>query len=215
VVITIIALLIAILLPSIRKAREVAQAVTCQSNLRQIGIVFQYYIDENEQNLPPLAMVSTFPFPANEGGRWYTNLLVNAGYIPAEWANEDWGSTAFGFGAWACPSVESDSQFAWSGGYGVNETRLMRFSYLGGAPNLNELKRPSDLLLIADCHALDFGNWVTWIAMWDPIDFDWNVGFQQAAPRHSGNANITFVDGHAEAVHFDLVEANHGNMFNE
>src|SRR4051812_26873230 len=48
VVIAIIAVLISILLPSLRKAKESAQAVQCQSNLRQWGIYFCMYITDNK-----------------------------------------------------------------------------------------------------------------------------------------------------------------------
>lgn len=43
VVIGIIALLIAILVPTLNKAREASQRVTCGSNLRQLGVMFQLY----------------------------------------------------------------------------------------------------------------------------------------------------------------------------
>ena len=48
VVISIIALLISILLPSLGKARETAQNVLCQNNLRQIGIGTQMYLDDQK-----------------------------------------------------------------------------------------------------------------------------------------------------------------------
>lgn len=52
VVIGIIALLIGILLPALSHARLAAQAVECQSNLRQIGIGFRLYADANVGCLP-------------------------------------------------------------------------------------------------------------------------------------------------------------------
>jgi len=52
VVIGIIALLIAVLLPTLHRARESATALLCQSNLRQIGHGFQIYANTNRGSLP-------------------------------------------------------------------------------------------------------------------------------------------------------------------
>jgi prepilin-type N-terminal cleavage/methylation domain-containing protein len=52
VVIGIIALLIAILLPSLNKARQAALQVACLSNLRQIGMGFTLYAQGNKGNWP-------------------------------------------------------------------------------------------------------------------------------------------------------------------
>jgi prepilin-type N-terminal cleavage/methylation domain-containing protein len=48
VVIAIIALLISILLPSLGNARKTAWTVVCQSNLRQLGIAIQGYLDDQK-----------------------------------------------------------------------------------------------------------------------------------------------------------------------
>jgi len=52
VVIGIIALLIGILLPAMRKARMASQQTVCASNLRQIGAGLLIYVNDNNQRLP-------------------------------------------------------------------------------------------------------------------------------------------------------------------
>jgi prepilin-type N-terminal cleavage/methylation domain-containing protein len=47
VVVAIIALLIALLLPAMRRAREQASRVNCMSNLRQRGVAIFMYMAEN------------------------------------------------------------------------------------------------------------------------------------------------------------------------
>ena len=48
VVIAIIGLLISLLLPTIRRARESAQVTACASNLRQMGLALQSYLNDNQ-----------------------------------------------------------------------------------------------------------------------------------------------------------------------
>ena len=65
VVISIIALLLAILMPALRKVRAQAQVVVCQSNLRQWGVIWTMYLDDNNGYYPRGVGV-----PAADNGHW-------------------------------------------------------------------------------------------------------------------------------------------------
>ena len=52
VVVSIIALLVSILIPSIAKAKKQAEASVCLSNLRQIGFGANFYAADNEDLTP-------------------------------------------------------------------------------------------------------------------------------------------------------------------
>jgi len=69
VVIAIIAILAAILFPVFAQARESARAVSCISNLRQIGTAIHMYAQDYDEGFP----MGTYPGPRN----WEVNPDVN------------------------------------------------------------------------------------------------------------------------------------------
>jgi prepilin-type N-terminal cleavage/methylation domain-containing protein/prepilin-type processing-associated H-X9-DG protein len=66
VVIAIIALLLAVLVPSLKKAKQQAQAVICLSRLKQWGILYIIYANDYKSSLP---------IGWNSGKMWMTDLL--------------------------------------------------------------------------------------------------------------------------------------------
>jgi prepilin-type N-terminal cleavage/methylation domain-containing protein/prepilin-type processing-associated H-X9-DG protein len=67
VVIAIIALLMSILMPALHRVKEQARAVACLSNLRQWGVMFIMYAEDNDQS---------FPAGWNGGTMWMVDLLA-------------------------------------------------------------------------------------------------------------------------------------------
>jgi prepilin-type N-terminal cleavage/methylation domain-containing protein/prepilin-type processing-associated H-X9-DG protein len=61
VVIAVIAVLIAILLPALQRVRRQAKAVACRSNLRQWGLVWSMYTEQNDSKFPLVATLHLDP----------------------------------------------------------------------------------------------------------------------------------------------------------
>lgn len=104
VVVAIIAILAAMLMPALAKAREYARSVSCLANLKQIGMSYMFYADDHDGYMPPSWGSNDHPVPAaGPTSRWgwqnqtkpnaiYADLLINANYNPVE--------------LWDCPAVE-------------------------------------------------------------------------------------------------------------
>lgn len=109
VVISIIALLIAILLPSLEQARASARTGSCLSNLRQLGLWTQIYIDDHDGEMIPR-------YRSSDPLVWVNRLRAN---FP-EMAGDNSGEV----GGLRCPEVDS----GWSYGYNVKISSVKRYA---------------------------------------------------------------------------------------
>ena len=128
VVIAIIALLLGILLPSLRKTRDQAKGVTCRNNLRQIGVAFTLYTGENEGK-----------FPRN-GGVWIVKFLPYIG------GQGDQDKDYREMGVYNCPSYPNKEQTL---DYVINSWKDGKTEYIGSSP-VSDFRRPASKVFLAD-----------------------------------------------------------------
>ncbi|MGC8553401.1 MAG: type II secretion system protein [Phycisphaerae bacterium] len=79
VVISIIAILIALLLPALGKARDFAEQTVCASNLRQIGTGIQAYADEYQDAILPASYTDGNTYAGTD---MWPAIMVQAGLAP-------------------------------------------------------------------------------------------------------------------------------------
>jgi prepilin-type N-terminal cleavage/methylation domain-containing protein/prepilin-type processing-associated H-X9-DG protein len=96
VVIGIIAILIAMLLPALNKAREAAKATQCLSNERQIAMAMLSYANDYKGRFPSIYV---YVSAVAEKDFWYEMILPYLGGPP--WK----GTTPLDIGVFACPST--------------------------------------------------------------------------------------------------------------
>ena len=138
VVIAIVAILAALLLPALQKAKETGKRISCASNLKQLGIACQMYFGDGNE----------FFFTGSDGGynigrHWQSDSLCT--YLNVN-NPITLTSSVFNYspnaGVFMCPS--SDSTFV------GKHFRYDRFLYDAGVKRLLELTNPSQKLFWCD-----------------------------------------------------------------
>ncbi len=128
VVIAIIALLMGILMPALQRVKKQANGVACRSNLKQIGLAFNMYTEENDAK-----------FPRN-GGIWIVKFLPYIGGQGDQ--DEDYRE----MGVYNCPSYPNKLQ---SLDYVINSWKDGVTEYIGYSP-VSDFRRPATKIFLAD-----------------------------------------------------------------
>ncbi|MGQ9650876.1 MAG: prepilin-type N-terminal cleavage/methylation domain-containing protein [Phycisphaerae bacterium] len=192
VVVAIIALLVAILLPSLRKVRENARATTCACNLHQVGLAIEVYACEQRNWLPTAESPDDKPGPEN----WWQNPAFLRGLALSPDPRS--GSSLI------CPTdnfpnkcLDGPEKGCWSS-YAANTSCFgMRRGGSKRGRRREQVKRVDRALGFCD-------------AAGDSYDHPLAVGWQPCVKnnfdyRHSKRANGLFLDGHVAPFRQDDV----------
>lgn len=179
VVIAIIAILAAMLLPALSKAKAKAQGASCLNNLKQWGLATQLYATDNQDFLPPDGAPNPSDTATNTG--WYIQLpqtLSMPRYHDQLWRTN--ASADIGRSIWLCPSNPRRSNGINLFHYCLNQN--VNGTGSGSAPvKLSSLQHHSALVWLFDSKNLP--------AVGTPNFVHINL--------HSGGAQFTFLDGHS------------------
>ncbi|HZI33172.1 MAG TPA: prepilin-type N-terminal cleavage/methylation domain-containing protein [Candidatus Binatia bacterium] len=100
VVIAIIAILAALLLPALARAKQKGQQAVCLSNLRQIGLGFQMYLNDNADHFPDQRnLKSSLP------GGWHPWTSWPPSDPRAGWATLFFSNECSNLKIWSCPAA--------------------------------------------------------------------------------------------------------------
>jgi len=225
VVIAIIAILAALLLPSLSRARAAADAAVCKSNLRQIGIGMSAYV--HDFGVYPYFVQ---PEPQPQAGRYWQNALEP--YTAAIWTGNltSAATNRAASSIYSCPSFARLTRWPHlSYGYNVNgiAVPLIKGWSLGlggerygdvGTPLIpeanyranreSEVRQPSDMIGFGDGVLSDAGNgalsadlflWSFVVLRPSPAPrWAYDVALQNR--RHNGRFNTWFCDSHVETI---------------
>jgi len=180
VVIAIIAILAAMLLPALAKAREKARTISCTSNMKQLGLGLRMYADDNVD----------YMMATSQGTTTYASMTKINGegqYASMSFIYPYVGDKK----AFVCPSVVATVNYGMLGGrYPTGVARDGSAMNLPTWVDKSADKSPSACIAMADG-----SNCIFW---------DWNDSngasslFNRIRKNHNNGTICGFMDGHAE-----------------
>lgn len=204
VVVAILAILIAILLPSLRKAREQARAAVCLSNQRQISTLMHIYAGDYRNRLPINDTWDTSYY-----GLW-TGKLASYIYKPKSWTDPALGKSTGPLRVFVCPSTtfvgatdpRHMGEIAWNYYHRVNTAYAAVKPFIGSGSvpieyaagtsmRLAAIPSPSSRILVLGSNSLSPTAGVGTITIG-------SAGLNALSLMHMDQASVQYVDGHVK-----------------
>ena len=191
VVIAIIAILAAMLLPALAKAREKARTISCASGLKQVGLAINMYMDDNQGNIPQVesALMGT-GFAATKV-TWRQQMVTYIGDSKILRCPSDDHLTTFD-----TPNITMNSGSVDLIKCNASYASNYNISSWNPCTNQSSLKHPSELAWAGD----QVTNWTRCFCVSSTPSTDTNtknqLGAGTTAPRHGGGLNLVMLDGH-------------------
>jgi prepilin-type N-terminal cleavage/methylation domain-containing protein/prepilin-type processing-associated H-X9-DG protein len=210
VVVAIIAILAAMLLPALSKAKENGRRSVCMNNLKQLGIAFRVYADDNGDRTPPFR-------ESNLNELFWMHFI--GPYLGKKYSPP---GNYFGGDFMKCPSNQSTiSVGAYDATYGCNYRGALADPSQGyfNVMRLSELK-PGQFLAMDTKSSCGVPSPSLYTFAFDndgdglKDGYFLNVGwmYNGAYFWHNNTANILFVDGHVAAYTIKQWELNADNV---
>ncbi len=220
VVIAIIAILAAMLLPSLSKAKLKAQGIQCLNNHKQLTLAWKMYNDDNRDNLLYASEGSSYD-PNVDPYVWVKGNMNFSGANRSNWDVEQdikksplWPYCGKNTGIWKCPAdrsfvtvgsdqkprVRSISMNFWFGGFGGSDGGLS-----GGGWKLYRkfsdlvVPGPTKIWLFLDMRedSIDIGNFATDMRGY-PDHWEQTGFYDLPGMYHNRACGFSFADGHSE-----------------
>ncbi len=225
VVIAIIAILAAMLLPALSKAKDKALGVACLSNTKQIGLAVIMYAGDSNDNFPLTPGVSWEIGPYNNsrgkacGGEWFRTDKKTPN-TPAPMLVSHLPNNK----AWVCPKRkrgltyksepgEFDPSITGFLSYGFNQVGIFGVpvspgSYIQQPFKTSSSSKPSEMVMVTDvsgsndpanCSAGDLTGDAAWLDIVWAGDATGSKAHRlvTAYAKHNKRVNVIYVDGHS------------------